>query len=89
VLLGFRPESVEMVGPGEGFKVIVNLVEELGADAYIYGSIPGHRVDDEGSGDITARVEPMRTPRIGETVQLRVRPGLQHSFSPKTGLRLT
>jgi multiple sugar transport system ATP-binding protein len=88
VLIGFRPESVEVVAPGQGFQVIVNLVEELGADAYLYGSIPGHHVDD-GAGDITARVEPGRAPRIGETVHMRVRPGLQHSFSPKTGLRLT
>ncbi|OHV25700.1 sugar ABC transporter ATP-binding protein [Parafrankia soli] len=86
VLLGFRPESVDLVGSEEGFPVVVRLVEELGADAYLYGSIVG--ADPTDSPDIVARVDPDRTPRIGETVHLRVRPGQEHTFSPKTGDRL-
>jgi multiple sugar transport system ATP-binding protein len=86
VLLGFRPESVDLVGKGEGFPVIVNLVEELGADAYLHGSIVG--AESVGSPDIVARVDPTRLPPLGETVHLRVRPGQEHAFSPKTGLRL-
>ena len=87
VLLGFRPESVDIVGRGEGFPVIVNLVEELGADAYLYGSIRGA----EGTGedpDIVTRVDPTQLPPLGDTVYLRVRQGQEHAFSPKTGLRL-
>ncbi len=86
VLLGFRPESVDLVGPGEGFPVIVNLVEELGADAYVYGSIRG--AETPGEPDIVTRIEPTRLPELGEVVYLRVRPGQEHAFSPKTGLRL-
>ena len=41
VLLGFRPESVDLVGRAEGFPVVVRLVEQLGADAYLYGNIVG------------------------------------------------
>ncbi|GGM38761.1 sugar ABC transporter ATP-binding protein [Longimycelium tulufanense] len=86
VLLGFRPESVDLVGAGEGFPVVVRLVEELGADAYLYGSIVG--TEDAEAADIVTRVDPARTPRIGETVYLRVRPGQEHAFSPQTGERL-
>jgi multiple sugar transport system ATP-binding protein len=89
VLLGFRPESVDVVGAGEGFGVIVNLVEELGADAYVYGSIRGAgSAGEDEAGDIVTRVDPTRLPLLGETIHLRVRPGQEHAFSPKTGLRL-
>ena len=90
VLLGFRPESIDVVGAGEGFPVVVRLVEELGADAYLYGSIVGAQTTGEGADtpDIVTRVNPARPPRIAETVHLRVRPGQEHAFSPKTGRRL-
>jgi multiple sugar transport system ATP-binding protein len=86
VLLGFRPESVELVGTGEGFPVSVRLVEELGADAYLYGAIDGMPASDEP--DLVARIDPANPPRVGETVHVRVKPGQEHAFSPKTGLRL-
>jgi multiple sugar transport system ATP-binding protein len=86
VLLGFRPESVDLVGRAEGFPVVVRLVEQLGADAYLYGNIVGTESPD--APDIVTRADPERPPQIGETVYLRVRPGQEHAFSPKTGLRL-
>ena len=36
--VGVRPEDLELVGEGQGLKTTVNLVEELGADAYVYGT---------------------------------------------------
>jgi multiple sugar transport system ATP-binding protein len=86
VLLGFRPESVELVGSGEGFPVAVRLVEELGADAYLYGAIEGTAESDDA--DLVARIDPANPPRVGETVHVRVKPGQEHAFSPTTGLRL-
>jgi multiple sugar transport system ATP-binding protein len=87
VLLGFRPESVELVGSGEGFPVAVRLVEELGADAYLYGAIEGTPESDDP--DLVARIDSARPPRVGETVHVRVKPGQEHAFSPTTGLRLS
>jgi multiple sugar transport system ATP-binding protein len=87
VLLGFRPESVDLVGPDEGVPVVARLVEQLGADAYLYGSIVGSA--SPGGPDIVTRVDPTRPPTIGETVYLRVKPGQEHAFSPVTGLRLS
>ena len=37
--IGFRPESVKLVGEGEGFPYEVVVVEELGSDAYAYGAL--------------------------------------------------
>jgi multiple sugar transport system ATP-binding protein len=88
VLLGFRPESVDLVARGEGFPVEVRLVEELGADAYLHGQIVGAAHVESDVADIVTRVDPGRPPSIGSTVYVRVQPGKEHAFSPKTGLRL-
>jgi multiple sugar transport system ATP-binding protein len=88
VLLGFRPESVDLVSRGEGFPVEVRLVEALGADAYLHGQIVGVDHAESDTPDIVTRVDPAHTQSIGSTVYLRVRPGKEHAFSPKTGLRL-
>ena len=38
VTIGFRPEHTELVGAGEGgVPIVVELVEELGSDAYVHG----------------------------------------------------
>src|SRR6185369_6973502 len=38
VTIGFRPEHTELVGAGEGgVPMVVELVEELGSDAYVHG----------------------------------------------------
>ena len=39
VILGFRPECVEVVGDGDAFPLHVTVVEELGSDAFAYGTI--------------------------------------------------
>ncbi|MDT7581024.1 MAG: multiple sugar transport system ATP-binding protein [Pseudonocardiales bacterium] len=87
--LGFRPESVEVVGEGEGFPFEVLVVEELGSDAYAYGSL--HLgPDSNGSDDrmFIARVDARRPPSKGETVHLRIREAEEHVFNPDTGLRV-
>jgi multiple sugar transport system ATP-binding protein len=69
--------------------VDVGVVEELGSDAFLHGTLPGM---PEGasldSGLIIARVEPSRPPAKGEQVHLRIQPGKAHLFSPTTGERL-
>jgi len=40
VRLGVRPESLRLVGEGDtGMALKVELVEELGADAFVYGEV--------------------------------------------------
>jgi len=90
VTLGFRPESLEVVGEGQGgFPVHVDMVEELGSDAYAYGVLEGTAEDALAGGTpIVARVDARRPPAKGESVYFHVREGEQHVFSTKTGERL-
>ena len=41
VAIGIRPEDLRLVGTGEGVEVVVELVEELGSDAFLHGSVTG------------------------------------------------
>ncbi|SDD13519.1 ABC transporter ATP-binding protein [Actinokineospora iranica] len=79
--LGFRPESLEPVGSADGgFAVLVDVVEELGADAFCYGRL-------ENGADVIAKVDARVPPRKGERLHFRIRPGETHLFSAKTGDR--
>jgi multiple sugar transport system ATP-binding protein len=94
VILGFRPESLEPAPEGSAgaFPVVVDVVEELGSDAYLYGAAVGAAAEDTAaelaSSSIIARVEPRNEPQKGETVYLKIRAGGEHCFSVKTGERL-
>ncbi|MDR2381013.1 MAG: sn-glycerol-3-phosphate ABC transporter ATP-binding protein UgpC [Bifidobacteriaceae bacterium] len=89
--VGFRPENMEPAraeDPG-AIPVVIDIVEELGSDAYAYGTLKG---DPETAtlqgGSLIARVNPREVPRQGDVVYLTIRPGEQHNFSAATGERL-
>jgi multiple sugar transport system ATP-binding protein len=85
VLVGVRPEDLDIVGlGGSGMQVSVDLVEELGADGYIYthGEPEGQRVD------IIARVSGAEYPRLHDAVTLVAKPGRVHVFDITSGERL-
>jgi multiple sugar transport system ATP-binding protein len=87
--LGFRPESVEVVGRDEGFPFEVMVVEELGSDAYAYGAL--HLAADAAVPDdkmFIVRVDARRPPSKGETIYLRIRESEEHVFHPDTGERI-
>jgi multiple sugar transport system ATP-binding protein len=84
VTIGVRPEDMELVGEGQGLATTVNLVEELGADAYVYGT-----ADYDGNPhDIIARVDGRKPPTKGEKVNFAPKQGHVHLFSTTTGERL-
>jgi multiple sugar transport system ATP-binding protein len=88
VTLGFRPESLEVAGElDEGLEVIVNVVEELGSDAFAYCALPGHDAA-LGAVDVVAKVDPRTPPKAGQRLRLRVRQDELHFFSARTGERL-
>ncbi len=84
VTIGVRPEDMELVGDGQGLKTTVNLVEELGADAYVYGTadVNGQQLD------VIARVDGRKPPEKGATVNFAPKPGHLHLFSTTSGERL-
>ncbi|MDN4477495.1 ABC transporter ATP-binding protein [Demequina lignilytica] len=96
IILGFRPESLDRVAPNTpgAFPVEVNVVEELGSDAFVYGTLPtpvasAHDVTVGGSGEGIVRVDPRDVPAKGDTIWVTIRPGEQHAFSASTQKRLT
>jgi len=86
--IGFRPEATRLVGEGEGFPFEVVVVEELGSDAYAYGTV--HTSTSE-AGDklLILRVDAKRPPMKGEVVHIQVAPEEAHVFNADTGLRVS
>jgi multiple sugar transport system ATP-binding protein len=87
--VGFRPESVRVVGQGEGFPFEVVVVEELGSDAYAYGNL--HLGETAGGGDklLTIRVDAKRPPLKGEEISIAIAPDEVHVFSTESGRRVS
>jgi multiple sugar transport system ATP-binding protein len=94
VTVGVRPEHFD-IADGEatslakdapaGVAVTVNVVEELGADGYVYGSadVAGNTVD------IVVRVGGRSVPMKGDVLHVVPRAGETHVFSTSTGERLS
>ncbi|HEU4411936.1 MAG TPA: sn-glycerol-3-phosphate ABC transporter ATP-binding protein UgpC [Polyangiaceae bacterium] len=84
--VGLRPESFRLAGPGDEspLPVEVTVVEELGADAFLYGSV---RIGDSNH-DVIARAGGRAPPAKGETVKLLPKLDELHFFDPKSGARL-
>ena len=86
--LGFRPESTRVVGEGEGYPFEVVVVEELGSDAFAYGTMHTSR-SKEGDTLITLRVDARRPPMKGETIHIQIDPAEVHVFSTADGRRVS
>jgi multiple sugar transport system ATP-binding protein len=93
VTIGFRPEALDVVGEGsvDAFQLLVNLVEELGSDAFVYGDLLSSSADlHSGSSDqVIVRVDPRNTPMKGDTIHVTIQTGQAHVFSAATGERLS
>lgn len=50
VTLGFRPEAVSVTSEGEGIPAQIDVVEELGSDAYVYCHLLSGPEDEQGDG---------------------------------------
>src|SRR3954464_15470165 len=92
IILGIRPESFHASENGQGLKLKATLVEELGADAFVYGELPGTKThdvgDDGGAKPFTVRFDGRVPPKIGNEITLDVRTEETHAFHPDSGERL-
>jgi multiple sugar transport system ATP-binding protein len=86
VTIGVRPDGM-LLTPADGAELLatVDLVEELGCDAYAYCSVA---VKDQDVVPAVVRVDPRCVPARGSTVGLQIRSGEQHVFHAGTGHRL-
>jgi len=91
VTVGIRPEGFVPATSG-GFKVVVEVVEELGADAFVYGkpadsSIKFANETDEGA-QVIVRWDPKNPPKPGETISVSAIQAAIHLFDATSGLRI-
>ncbi|MFY1696336.1 MULTISPECIES: ABC transporter ATP-binding protein [unclassified Solwaraspora] len=85
VTVGFRPEDCDLVGATEGgMPMVVELVEDLGSDANVYG----HATLDGSSERFVVRTDRRHMPAMNDTVFVRPRPGQHHAFHATNGHRL-
>jgi multiple sugar transport system ATP-binding protein len=82
LVVGLRPESLEL--SADGVPAVVEVVEEIGADAFVFcaAEVVGKETK------LVARTEARLMPRQGEHVRLRPRAGEAHLFDAETGDRL-
>jgi len=90
VTVGVRPEG--FTPSSSGFDVLVEVVEELGSDAFVYGkpvdpSVKFANVTDEGA-QIIVRWDPKNPPKAGATVTVEAIPSAIHFFDAATGVRI-
>ncbi|MFF0528159.1 ABC transporter ATP-binding protein [Nocardia amikacinitolerans] len=90
VVVGIRPEHFELgTGLGkEGIQMEVDVVEELGSDAYIYGrTISEGQINGAGE-TIVARADWRNPPAKGTRLKLSTSPEHTYFFSAADGRRL-
>jgi multiple sugar transport system ATP-binding protein len=84
VVVGIRPEHFEI--STRGVEMQIDVVEELGADAYLYGRVTGP--DNTFGQSVVARADGQNPPPRGSRVRLHPQPGHLHFFGVDGG-RLT
>jgi multiple sugar transport system ATP-binding protein len=82
VVVGVRPESLELAS--EGIPARVQVVEELGADAYVFCVAEIGGVEAQ----LVARAGARHAPAQGERVNLRPTADETHLFDPQDGTRI-
>ncbi|MGB0099832.1 MAG: sn-glycerol-3-phosphate ABC transporter ATP-binding protein UgpC [Nocardioides sp.] len=86
ITVGVRPEAWRVVGPNDGgMPVKVTVVEDLGSDAFVYGTS-----GVEGTpSNIIIRMSGRDHPRKGETMHITTDPHHVHVFDTASGERLS
>jgi multiple sugar transport system ATP-binding protein len=85
ITIGVRPESWRLVNEGEGLPVKVNVVEELGADGFVYG----HSGVEGTPYQVIVRIDARRSHHKGDTIYVTTDPHHVHVFDTSSGARLS
>jgi multiple sugar transport system ATP-binding protein len=81
IVVGVRPEHLEI--GGTGVEMQIDVVEELGADAYLYGRITN--ADNALTYSIVARTDGQDPPSRGSRVKVHPQPAHLHFFGVDGG----
>jgi multiple sugar transport system ATP-binding protein len=86
ITVGLRPEDWRVAGPGEtGVETDVLLTEELGSDAYMYGTI----MERGEPREVVVKLERNLRFEKGDKVRLTAEPDSMHVFDKAGGARLS
>jgi multiple sugar transport system ATP-binding protein len=90
VIVGIRPEG--WAPASKGFHVLVEVVEELGSDAFVYGkpadtNVQFANASDEGA-QVIVRWDPKNPPKAGDTITVVNVANAVHLFDAATGARI-
>jgi len=85
VTVGIRPEDLTVSSTGKGLQTTVDLVEELGADGYLYG----HAEVNGETIEMVVRVDGRNHPVAGDQIALLPVEHHVHVFDTATGVRLS
>ncbi len=93
VIVGVRPEDVEVTTNQDGLELQVDVVEELGADAYVYATPTDERIQLEGGDDnlakpFIARVDGRNVPEDGSKIYVYPKAQHMHVFDKASGARI-
>ena len=90
VTIGIRPE--EFMPAATGFEVLVEAVEELAADLFVYGKPVDKSLKFSNASEelnkIVIRWDPKTPPKVGQTVTVGVNLDAIDLFDPTTGKRI-
>jgi multiple sugar transport system ATP-binding protein len=90
VIVGVRPEGWSPAP--SGFEIKVEVVEELGSDAFVYGKPVDPAVKfanaTEESSQVIVRWDPKNPPKVGDQVSVQANPTSIHLFNADSGARL-
>jgi multiple sugar transport system ATP-binding protein len=85
ITIGIRPEDLTVVTDGKGLEVSVDVVEELGADGYLYGTA---KFGDKES-PVVIRVDGRNHPLRGDKIVIAPNAKHLHVFDTTSGARLS
>jgi len=76
IILGIRPEHLELSIEDTEFKATVELIEPMGSETYVYFNIPNY--------NFTMRVAGSCTLNVGQKISLKLYPDKIQIFDPET-----
>ncbi|NOX39095.1 MAG: sn-glycerol-3-phosphate import ATP-binding protein UgpC [Alphaproteobacteria bacterium] len=82
VIFGARPEHLDVTSADNAsLTLTVNIVEQLGADTLVHGTL-------KGGAEAVIRLDGIQTHKSGEEIGLNIEPAKMHLFAADTGKRL-
>ncbi|MCR5506137.1 MAG: sn-glycerol-3-phosphate ABC transporter ATP-binding protein UgpC [Bacilli bacterium] len=91
VILGIRPEHIEIAEKETGLACVVNAVEHLGNESIVYGTIgkaeEEFTMKDEGR-NIIVKISHDTDVKVGDKIHLQINPDKLHLFDHETEVTL-